>query len=133
MFFANTEQLYQCAEALFEQIQQQEPRAADKLIGSRLVIYFRCTEPAGEITINARQRPLQTSFGPSKVRPDLEIELMGDTLHQILLGKLSLAKAVGGRLLKVKGPVWKTAALADLFERGQSLYPQILKEKGLTP
>ena len=132
-FFSSAEQLYACAQALFERIQQVEPGAADQITFARLVICFRCSEPTAEITINGRHRPLQTIFGPSNVRPELDVELMGDTLHQILLGQLNLKKAVATRLLKVKGPVWKTAALYDLFERGQTLYPQILREKGLAP
>jgi hypothetical protein len=31
--------------------------------------------------------------------------------------------------MKVKGPVWKTFALAELFERGQDIYPDILREQ----
>lgn len=131
-FFKSAEQLYACAQALFERVQQEEPGAADQIIFARLVIRLRCMEPTAEITINGRHRPLQTFFGPGNVRPELEVELTGNTLHQILLGQLTLKKALATRLLKVKGPVWRTAALYELFERGQTLYPQILREKGLT-
>jgi hypothetical protein len=31
--------------------------------------------------------------------------------------------------MKVKGPIWKTFPLAELFERGQEIYPEILKEQ----
>jgi hypothetical protein len=31
--------------------------------------------------------------------------------------------------MKVKGPVWKTFSLAGIFERGQDIYPDILKEQ----
>jgi hypothetical protein len=43
-----------------------------------------------------------------------------------MLGQQSLTKALVDGLLKVEGPVWKTRALADLFYRGQGIYPQAL-------
>jgi hypothetical protein len=132
-FFSTAEQLYTCAQALFERVQQADPAATAQITNGRLVICLRCTEPTAEITVNGRQRPLQLIYGPSNIRPELDVELTGDNLHQILLGQLTLKKAVATRLLKVKGPVWKVAALYDLFARGQTLYPQILRDHGLTP
>ncbi len=130
--YANDDQLYACTKALFSQIEREDPGAADAILASHLVIRLRCTEPDAEFTINGRHRPVQTTFGPSALRPTLEIELEADTLHQIMLGKLSLKTALGNGLLKVRGQVWKAMALADLFRRGQSLYPEVLHEHGLS-
>jgi len=130
--YQTTDQLYTCAQQLFDRIQRDDPEAARPLLASRLVIRLRLTGPAGEIVINGRTRPITTSFGSSANRPDLDIELSGDTLHQILLGQLAIAKALGSKQLKAKGPVWKAAVLADLFRQGQTIYPQILREQGLT-
>jgi hypothetical protein len=129
-FFARSEQLYACAKALFERILEQDPGAANAVLGSRLLITLRCYDPEAEITINGRKRPLATSFGPTSQRPDLAVQLAGDTLHRILLGELSIKKAVATGQLKVTGPVWRTAALAELFERGQAIYPALLREQG---
>jgi hypothetical protein len=95
-----------------------------------MVIRMRCTEPDAEITINGRQRPLETTFGPTRLRPTLEIDLSADTLHSIMLGELKIKKAIADRLLIARGPVWKAGALADLFHRGQALYQQVLDEQG---
>jgi hypothetical protein len=130
--YQNTQQLYTCAQQLFDRIQRDDPEAARPLLASRLVIRLKVAEPTGEIVINGRSRPITTHFGNSPTRPDLDIELAGDTLHQILLGQLAIAKALGSRQLKAKGPVWKAAVLADLFRQGQSIYPEILREQGLT-
>ena len=46
--------------------------------------------------------------------------------------ELSLKKAMGNGLLKVRGPVWKVTVLADVFYRGRAIYPQILKDQGLS-
>lgn len=128
-FYANAEQLHTCMEALFARLEAQDPGAAAALLASRLVIRVRCTDPDAEFTMNGRQRPLRTEFGPSHLRPTLDIELAADTLHRILLGEQSMKKALADGRLKVRGPVWKAMALADLFRRGQALYPHILAEQ----
>jgi hypothetical protein len=130
-FYADAEQFYTCTQTLFARIEEQEPGAADAVLASRLVIRLRCTEPNAEFTINGRQRPLQTTFGPSRLRPTLDIELPADTLHRIMLGEISLKKALANGRLKVLGPVWKAADLADFFRRGQVLYRKVLHEQGL--
>ena len=130
-FYADADQFYACTQALFARIEEQNPGAADAILASRLVIRLRCTEPDAELTINGRQRPMQTRFGPSRLRPTLDIELPADTLHRIMLGEMSLKKALANGRLKVLGPVWKATDLADLFRRGQALYREVLHEQGL--
>jgi hypothetical protein len=130
-FFADTNQFYECTRLLFDRIQEQEPDAADAILASHLVIRLRCSGPDAEFTINGLKRPLQTAFGPSRIRPTLNVELAADTLHGIMLGELSLKTALARGLLKVHGPVWKTRALAELFYRGQRLYPAVLCDLGL--
>ena len=72
--YRNTRQLYVCAEQLFYRIQEEDPKAGDALLASRLVIRLRCTEPDGVILINGRSRPIHASFGSNSVNPDLDIE-----------------------------------------------------------
>lgn len=129
--YQNIEQLYTCARQLFARILAEDPQAANPLLAARLIIHLRLSQPEGELWINGRTRPVATSFGPERLRPDLEIELTADTLHKILLSELSLTKALGSKQLKVKGPVWKATVLADLFRHSQSLYPAILREQGV--
>ena len=128
--YVDSEQLYTNVEALFALIAEESPGAADAVLASRLVIRLRCTEPDAEITINGRRRPLETTYGPTRLRPTFEIELAADTLHAILLGELGLAKAVTNGLVEVRGPVWRAKALADLFHQAQELYLQVLQEQG---
>lgn len=130
--YANDDQLYACTKALFSRIAEEDPGAADAILASRLVIRLRLSGPVAELTINGRQRPVQTTFGPSTLRPTLEIDMQADTLHCIMLGELSLRSALSDGQLQVRGQVWKAMALADLFRRGQSLYPQVLREHGLS-
>ena len=67
--------------------------------------------PDAEITINGRQRPLETTFGATCLRPTLEIDLSTDTLHAIML-------AAGARWLD---PVRGTAASQGRHHRRQLL------------
>jgi len=130
--YVDSEQLYTNVEALFTLIAEKNPGAADAVLASRLVIHLRCTEPDAEITINGRRRPLETTYGPTRLRPTFEIELTANTLHAILLGELGLAKAVTNGLVEVRGPVWRVKALADLFHQAQELYLQVHQEQGWT-
>ena len=130
-FYHDTEQLYAATRALFARIGQSNPHASDGILKARLVIRLRTSEPEGEIALDGRQPPLKSYFGPSALRPELDIQMSADTLHRILLGELQLGKALSGGLLKVKGPILKTLPLAELFHQGQRYYPDILRELGL--
>jgi hypothetical protein len=131
-FYSDTELLYTATRALFACIHESDPHAADGILKARMVIRMRTSDPEGEIVLDGRQSPLKSSFGPSALRPELDIQMAADTLHRILLGELPLGKALSGGLLKVKGPILKTFPLADLFHQGQRYYPDVLSELGLT-
>ncbi len=131
-FYDSADQLYHCLRTLFGRLGQENPGAGEAVLALRLISRLRISEPAAEITTNGRRRPLLTVYGPSTLRPDLEIEVVGDTLHRILLGELPLKKAVGNGLVKVRGPAWKTLALAELFRQSQAIYPEVLRELGFT-
>lgn len=130
-FFADSDQLYACARALFSRLQADAPTAVQGVQTSRLLIHLRCSDPSAEITLNGRQRPVQISYGPIRLRPDLTVDLKADTLHGILADELSLKKALANGQLKVQGPIWKATVLGDLFTQGRVFYPQILREQGL--
>jgi hypothetical protein len=130
--FESSEQFYTAAGALFDRVQVENPDAADSVMEARLLIRFKCTKPDAEILINGRRRPASTTFGPSRVRPEVDAHMETDVLHQILLGELGLVKALSDKKVKLRGPAWKALAVADLFHQCQDLYPQILKEQGLT-
>ena len=130
-FYRSTDQFYICAQALFSQILQDDPQAAASLQKSRLSIRIRCVQPIGEIFIDGTRMPVQTYFGQSPANPILDITMPADTLHQILLGQLTLTKALGSGKLQVKGPILKATVLADLFRYSQTIYPNILRTQGL--
>lgn len=129
-FYQTTRELYRSLELLFHRIQEEDPKAGEAVVAAKLIIRLQVVEPTGVIVINGRVSPVHTSFGPNPLPPDLDIQLSGDTLHQILRGDLSLTKAVANKQLKVQGPIFKTFVLAPLFAHSQKIYPTILREQG---
>jgi hypothetical protein len=127
--YRSSEQLNRCAEAFFRRLRETYPQAEDAVKKAKTLMRVSCTDPDVEFLINGRRDPVEITFGSSRIRPEVEVEMTSDTLHKILLGELSLPAAAVSRALKIKGPVWKTFPLAELFERGQEIYPDILREQ----
>ena len=124
--YASDNQLYSCFQALFAIIETHDPKAADALLKSSLAITFNCTNPTASITIDARRAPLQLAYGQTGVVPTIEVGLTADVLHCLLLGEVRLTKAIGSDLINLKGPVWKTLSLAEIFHYAQEFYPGVL-------
>jgi len=126
--YTNAEELYRVMDRLFSQLRQEKPGAVEAVAQSRLIIALRFTDVEAVVWINGRKRPPEVSFGPTPARPDLDVSLTTAVLHEILLGKLYLSKAMVTKQVSVKGTTWKTLALADLFYHCQAIYPQIIAE-----
>jgi len=126
--YTTDQQLYGCLKTLFNLIGEADPTAGDALLETGLAIRFRCSDPKADILISGRKPPVEISYGATSVKPHIDISLSADTLHEILLGNLKLAKAVGSRRLKPKGPVWKSFALEPLLIQAQLLYPDVIKD-----
>jgi len=130
-FFRDSDQFYAVAEDLLTRVQKEIPGASDSIAKSHLVIRLATVDPVTEFTLNGRKRPVETLYGPNRLRPTLNLELEADTLHQILLGELGLRRAVTSGRVTTRGPVLKLVALADLLHGGQKVYPQVLRDQGL--
>ena len=126
MAYQNEAQLYGYLQELFGRVEADLPQATDSLLKAKLCIRFNVSSPDAALLIDARKRPLSIEYGrANSYKPDLDVDVTGEALHQILLGQLSLTKAVGSKKVKPKGPVWKVMALADLFYHAQKIYPTI--------
>jgi putative sterol carrier protein len=124
--YRDTDHLYHTLQQLFEQLEQYSPGAGQDFSRLRLVVKLNMTEPEGVVVLNGRTTPISTLFGQQpQMRPDLDVTLNSNALHRILLGELSLTKALGQRALQVKGPIFKATALASLFRQSQAIYPQV--------
>ena len=126
MAYQDDMQLYDCLQDLFGQIEADLPQATDSLLKAKMCIRFNVSDPDATLLVNAQKRPLQIEYGRANShKPDLDVDVTGEALHQILLGQLSLTKAVGSKQVKPKGPIWKIMALADLFYHAQKIYPAV--------
>lgn len=101
------------------------------LISSRLIVRLAMTEPAAEVTVNARRRPVQVTYGSGDVSPTLDVALSADTLHEILLDQLSVRLAMNDQRVRVNGPFLKALVLVELFRHGQTVYPAVWRELDL--
>jgi hypothetical protein len=132
MAYQDEGQLYSCMQDLFARVETDLPQATESLIKAKLCIRFNVSAPEAMLLINAQKRPLQIEYGrANSYKPDLDVDMTGEALHQILLGQLSLTKAIGRKKVKPKGPIWKIMALADLFYHAQKIYPDIAAARNL--
>ena len=129
--YRDSDQLYEGLKLLFGEIQRQGPGATRAVLASRLAIRLMCAAPAAQVLINGRLYPIQIHYGVSPLRPDLDVELATDALHAILMGELSLRKALGSGVMKVRGPLWKTFVLEEVLQHGRALYPQVARDLGI--
>lgn len=125
--YQNSQSLYTNLEQLFTTLQAQDPQAVGAVARSHLAIRIRLSEPAALVAINGRASPVEIKYGIDGLRPDLDIELPADSFHAILMGELSLKRALASGVMRVRGPVWKTSALEGIFQSGKLLYPQIYR------
>lgn len=129
--YQSTEQLYSCMQILFERMRDTSQASLKPLTKSKMIIRFVCENPAGEIWVDGRHNPVQTSFGSQNLEPTLEIDCTADMLHAIMLGTESLSDAYKTKRIRLKGPLIKALKLAGLFSRSRELYPVVLKEQGM--
>ncbi|MFN2224413.1 MAG: SCP2 sterol-binding domain-containing protein [Chloroflexota bacterium] len=130
-FFLDSDHFVTTLDALFERVQQTYPNAAQDLEQARLILRFRCSDPTADILINGRRHPARITFGENRIRPEVDVTLAADTLHEILLGELRLSRALASGAMKIRGPARKTLAVSGLFHECRKLYPEILRDNGL--
>ncbi len=129
-FYTSPETLRDVTRDLFARISH-TPGATDEFARSKMLINVYLQNPNAFIGLNARSRPVSFTYSPDSVTPDLELHLEADTLHAIWLGHRRLRDAFFGGEIKTKGSVFKAMQLAPLFRQAETLYPIVLKEKGL--
>ena len=130
-FYKNAEQIYNVMQALFDKLRDIEPDPVETLVSSRMTFRINLIDPEAQITVNGRKRPVTVDYGSKDGRADLEIEMEAETLHLIMLDKYSVKRGFSNGELKVRGPIWKALSFAEIFQKGRSFYPEILKDQDL--
>lgn len=129
--FSCSEELYNVLRALFDRIKVEEPDATRSVLSTKLTIRLKLMDPDADIFINGKKNPLTIDYGSREGRADLELDIPADMFHEIMLGELTLKKAFASGWVKLRGPIWKSFALGDIFQQGQAIYPVVLDEFGI--
>jgi putative sterol carrier protein len=124
--YADSEQLRDVYTAMFDAIADDE--SLDGLVALQMVINFRLRDPSADIWVDGRARPVVTTFEPIGADPSLTARLSANSMHDLLLGKLPLGKALLFRKLKVAGSKSKAIQLESLLHACQAVYPAIAAE-----
>ena len=127
--YSSAAQLEALFARMFDQIGTDDPDGMDQLVDEQMVIRFRLRQPGVELWIDGRSKPVQTSFGTQKLTATLTAELSANSMHELLLGTLSLAKAVLFRTIKVQGSKSKAMKLESLLHAMQAVYPSLFDER----
>jgi hypothetical protein len=100
----------------------QEDAEFTAILGKRdLSLLFVQYDPESVVFVSAEG----VSFTVDDRVPTLRFELSGDTLHQLLTGRLSLPRAAAARLLNVKGPVARLRELGEVLPRVGAKYGEL--------
>jgi hypothetical protein len=129
-FFGNSDELYGVLKSLFDRIGA-DPSASQAVMKSKLIMRLGLWSPSAVVLVNGRKNPVGIVYGPTNQRPDLEVEVQADAFHQLMLDKTSFKKMLANGQIKLRGPIWKSFVLEDIFYRGRAVYPQVLLEHGL--
>ena len=127
--YASAAQLEALFARMFDQIETDDPDGMDQLVDEQMVIRFRLRQPDVELWIDGRSKPVQTSFGTQDLKASLTAEMTANSMHELLLGTLSLAKAVLFRTIKVQGSKSKAMKLESLLHAMQAVYPDLFDER----
>ncbi len=124
--YADAAELRTVYSAMFADIADDD--AMDALVEQQMVINFRLRDPAADIWVDGRTRPVRTTFEPIGVDATLTATLSADSMHELLLGTLPLGRALMFRKLKVKGSKSRALKLESLLHACQAVYPEIAGE-----
>lgn len=125
--FADAETLYAVMRDLFGQVAEKNPKAFDEMVKARLTVRFRVSQPSAEVTIDGKTRPPKLTYGAFTGRPDIDLDLTGDVLDQLLKHEINAQKAVMNGTIKFKGNPMKLGAMLDVLKASNTIYPEVLK------
>ncbi len=129
--FADAAQVYDVLGALFMRLKD-DPVIGPSVAKSGLIIRFKYAHPESEVTIDASKSPVELHLGPCDLVPTVDMSMEADTAHQFWLGKVNLVAALTRGTIKAKGPIPSIMKLLPVITPAYKIYPEILKEKGLT-
>ena len=126
-FYDDADQLIGVYGTMFDRVA--DDPSIDDLVDLAMVVNFRLNDPAADIWVDGRSRPVVTTFEPIDADATLTAALSADSMHELLLGTLPLGRALLFRKLKVSGSKSQAMKLESLLHACQSVYPEIAAER----
>jgi len=121
--YANADDFEVLFTQMFDRIESEDSAAMDELVEQEMVVRFRLRGPDVELWVDGRSHPVSASFGAQDLDASFTASMSTNDMHDLLLGKLGLAKALLFRKVKVQGSQSKAMKLESLLHAMQAVYP----------
>ncbi|MFN2201217.1 MAG: SCP2 sterol-binding domain-containing protein [Caldilineaceae bacterium] len=128
--FESDQQLYSVLQSVFDRLAA-EPRNADKLAKTNLVLRMNFTDPAAQVMLDGRHPATEVFYGPTPGKANMEFSMSADLLHHIWMGDMSTSQAFFSGQIKTKGNFMKAMQLIELFRECERVYPAVAAEYDL--
>ncbi len=129
-YYSDIQDLYDVAVELFARLSE-DRNIKKKALDSKLVVRFVYREPAGELWIDCTGDEIAVLPGARQLKPDATLTMDVDVAHLFWLGKLNLIKSLSTGEIESEGSVPRLLKMLPVIKPAYSIYPEILKEKGL--
>lgn len=106
------------------------PRVAQKLLASNLVIRFTYTDPDAVLLVDCSGDSIAIRAGDTRTRAEVDMSMTADIAHKFWFGKVNLMQALTRKQMIARGPVPKILKLLPAIKPTYAMYPQYLRENG---
>lgn len=134
-FYESTEQLQEVFEKFWARASK-ETEVMEKMKSTKIVVRFDIVRPEIHVTINFRDPDSQGRIGTisfdSKIEPEIKVWSTSETTNKFWQGKLNATIAMAKGEVKMDGSIAKALGLLSKIKPLYTIYPQVLKEMGLT-
>lgn len=104
----------------------QHPEVGPQLREKQMSFRFIVRDPAAEIALDARDGQGTVTTGSGEKTEAVLINLSGDLLHRLLLGKIRLMPAIMGRQISARGLMDKQKELGAMISTLSQIYKEYL-------
>ncbi|TFG32896.1 hypothetical protein EU527_09185 [Candidatus Thorarchaeota archaeon] len=115
---------------------KKETEVMEKLAKSQVVVRFDIEDPEAHLTINFRDPGPGGEMGTlsfdSDVEPEITVWSKSETTNKFWQDKLSTTVAMARGQVKLEGSVSKALGLLSKIKPLYKIYPEVLREMGLT-
>ena len=127
--FESSEKFEEVLAGFFRQLGD-EPKIADKLLKSNLIIRFNYTDPDLVIVVDCSGDKIDVRPHDTETKATVEMSMTADIAHKFWFGKVNLTKALTRKEMIAKGPIPKILKLLPAIKPSYEMYPKYLDENG---